>query len=107
MRCSRAGAAVRQTLGRLKAPKRRCAIERALLDEDWDGAERQADALLQRMRDEPLAYALCVATRGHVLARRGRGNATEADEKKLEEALTVAANADMRVDALSAALRRM
>jgi hypothetical protein len=86
---------------------RRYAIERALIDENWTEAERQSDALIQRTADEPLAYALCVATRGHVLARRGRGNATEADEKKLEEALAVAANADMRVDALSAALRRM
>ena len=52
---------------------RRYAIERALLDEDWDEAERQADALLGRTADAPLAYASCVATRAQVLARRGRG----------------------------------
>ena len=43
----------------------------------------------------------------HGLARRGRGDATDADEKKLEHALTLAAEADMRVDALGIALRSM
>ena len=85
---------------------RRLAIERALLDEEWSEAERHADALLLRMADEPLAYASCVSERGRVLARRGRGEATEADERTLEQALAVAAGADMRVDALSASLRR-
>ena len=85
---------------------RRLAIERALLDEEWSEAERHADALLLRMADEPLAYASCVSERGRVFARRGRGEATEADERTLEQALAVAAGADMRVDALSASLRR-
>jgi len=85
---------------------RRYAIERALIDEEWDEAERQADALLLRTADEPLAYATCVATRGRVLARRGRGDATEADEEALEHALALAAASDVRIDALGIALRR-
>jgi len=84
---------------------RRYAIERALLDEDWDEAERQADALLRRTAEEPLAYASCVATRARVLARRGRGDATAADENKLRQALAVAAEADVRVEVLGVALR--
>ena len=84
---------------------RRFAIERALLDEEWDEAERQADALLRRTADEPLAYASCLAARAHGLARRGRGGATDADEKALEQALAVAAGADFRIDALGTALR--
>jgi hypothetical protein len=84
---------------------RRYAIERALLDEDWDEAERQADALLSRTADEPLAYASCVATRAQVLARRGRGNATAADENQFRQALAVAAEAGIRVEALGLALR--
>ena len=85
---------------------RRHAIERALLDEDWNEAERQGDALLRRTAIEPLAYASCLSTRARALARRGRGVATEADERELEQALALAANADMRVDLLGAALRR-
>jgi tetratricopeptide (TPR) repeat protein len=84
---------------------RRYAIERALLLKDWDEAERQADALLGRTADEPLAYASCVATRARVLARRGRGNATAADENQFRRALAVAAEADIRVEALGLALR--
>jgi hypothetical protein len=45
-----------------------------------------------------------VATRARVLARRGRGDATEADEKELKQALAIAAAADMRFDALGIAL---
>ena len=86
---------------------RRYAIESALLREDWTEVERQADALLRRTADEPLAFSSCLAARAHVLARRGRGDATEADEKKLEQALALAAEAGMRIDALGAALRRM
>jgi hypothetical protein len=48
-----------------------------------------------------------LAARAHVLARRGRGDATEAVEKKLEQALALAAEAGMRIDALGAALLRM
>jgi class 3 adenylate cyclase/tetratricopeptide (TPR) repeat protein len=84
---------------------RRFAIERALLDEDWNEAERQADALLSRMADEPLPYGSWVATRGRVLARRGRGDASDADEKVLEQALANAAATDMRINALGLALR--
>jgi class 3 adenylate cyclase/tetratricopeptide (TPR) repeat protein len=84
---------------------RRHAIERALLDEDWDEAERQADALLHRMADEPLPFGSCVATRGRVLARRGRGDASDADEQALEQALASAAAAGARIDALGLALR--
>jgi hypothetical protein len=84
---------------------RRYAIERALLDEDWDEVERHAEALLRRTAAEPLAYAACVATRAQVLARRGRGDSTDADEKALEQALAVSAEAGLRIDALGAALR--
>jgi ATP/maltotriose-dependent transcriptional regulator MalT len=86
---------------------RRFAIERALLDENWNEAERHGGALLKRTAIEPLAYAFCVATRARVLARRGRGDATEADEKELKQALAIAAAADMRFDALGIALRGM
>jgi hypothetical protein len=86
---------------------RRFAIERALIDEDWTEAERQSDTLLQRTAKEPLPYASCVATRGRVLAQRGRGKATETDEKELERALALAAAADLRIEALGTALRRM
>ncbi len=82
---------------------RRYAIERALLDEDWAEVERHADALLRRTAAEPLAYAACVATRAQVLARRGRGDATDGDEKALEQALAVSAEAGLRIDALGAA----
>jgi hypothetical protein len=84
---------------------RRYAIERALLDEDWNETERQADALLHRMADEPLPYGSWVATRGRVLARRGRGDASDADEKALELALASAAAAGTRIDALGRTLR--
>ena len=86
---------------------RRVAIERALLDEDWNEAERQADALLLRTADEPLPYSSSLAARALGLARRARGEASDADERRLEEALAAAAAADMRVDALGVALRRM
>jgi hypothetical protein len=42
---------------------RRYAIERALLFEDWNEVDRQADTLLLRMADELLAYVSYVAAR--------------------------------------------
>jgi class 3 adenylate cyclase/tetratricopeptide (TPR) repeat protein len=84
---------------------RRYAIERALLLEDWNEVDRQADALLLRMAAEPLAYASLVAERGHHLARHGRGDAT--DEAKLKLFAGAAAAIDMRIDALGSALRRI
>ncbi len=86
---------------------RRYAIERALLREDWNAADRESDALLERMTDEPLAYASWVGQRGKLLARRGRGVATEADEDQLRGILSSAAAADMRIEALGQALRRL
>ena len=86
---------------------RRYAIERALLFEDWEEADRQSDALLLRMADEPLAYSSLVAERGHLLARRGRGKATEGDEDRLKATLAAAKAIDMRIDALGYALRRI
>jgi hypothetical protein len=83
---------------------RRYAIERALLFEDWNEVDRQADALLLRMADEPLPYASHVAERGRLLARRGRGEAIESDE---EVRILTAARTAMRIDALGAALRRI
>jgi ATP/maltotriose-dependent transcriptional regulator MalT len=82
---------------------RRYAIERALLLEDWNEVDNQADALLLRMANEPLAYASYVAERGQYLARRGRGDAT--DEAKLRLLSVAAAEIDMRIDALGCALR--
>jgi tetratricopeptide (TPR) repeat protein len=86
---------------------RRYAIERALLFEDWEEADRQAEALLLRMADEPLTYSSLVAARGHVLARRGRGDATQGDEEKLSATLAAASAVGMRIDALGEALRRI
>jgi hypothetical protein len=78
-----------------------------LLFEDWEEADRQSDALQLRMADEPLTYSSLVAERGHMLARRGRGEATEDDEDKLKAALAAASAIDMRIDALGDALRRI
>jgi class 3 adenylate cyclase/tetratricopeptide (TPR) repeat protein len=86
---------------------RRYAIERALLFGDWEQADSQADALLRRMAGEPLTYSSLVAARGHTLARRGRGDATEDDEKMLSATLAAACAAGMRIDALGDALRRI
>jgi tetratricopeptide (TPR) repeat protein len=86
---------------------RRYAIERALLFEDWKEADRQSDALLLRMADERLTYSSLVAERGHMLARRGRGEATEDDEDRLNATLAAASAIDMRIDALGHALRRI
>ncbi|MGA2794738.1 MAG: tetratricopeptide repeat protein, partial [Roseiarcus sp.] len=86
---------------------RRYAIERALLIGDWNEVDRQADALLLRMAEEPLAYASCLAERGHILARRGRGEATETDENRLTQILSAATNVDMRINALGGSLLRM
>ncbi len=86
---------------------RRYAIERALLLEDWNEVDRQADELLLRMSQEPLAYASWVAQLGKILARRGRGDASETDEDELRLILTAAAEADMRINALGESLRRI
>ena len=86
---------------------RRFAIERALLLEDWSEVERQADALLLRMSEEPLVYASWVAQRGKILARRGRGNTSETDENELKQILASAAETDMRIDVLGESLRRI
>jgi class 3 adenylate cyclase/tetratricopeptide (TPR) repeat protein len=83
---------------------RRYAIERALIAKDWDEAARQADALLFRMAGEPLAYSDHLAHRGRALARLGRGD-TNAEEE-LNQLRTRAAQIDLRIDALSDALRR-
>ena len=85
---------------------RRYAIERALLFEDWNEVTRQANALLARVSDEPLAYARIVAERGHCLARRGLGEATDTDEEKLGLLAATADKAGFRLDALGSALRR-
>jgi class 3 adenylate cyclase/tetratricopeptide (TPR) repeat protein len=82
---------------------RRYAIERALLLEDWNEVDRQADALLLRMAAEPLAYASFVAERGHHLACHGRGDSTS--EAKLRLLSATAAEIDFRMDALGSALR--
>jgi class 3 adenylate cyclase/tetratricopeptide (TPR) repeat protein len=84
---------------------RRYAIERALLVGDWNEVDRQADALILRMAEEPLAYASLFAERGRLLARRGRGEATDADEGRLAQLLAGAAKIDLRIESLGRALR--
>ena len=86
---------------------RRYAIERALLFEDWNEVERQADALLARMSTEPLAYASFVAERARYLVRRGLGISTDLDEEKLGLLSAAAAETGLRIDALSSALRQI
>lgn len=86
---------------------RRSAIERALLLEEWNEAERHADALLLRMADEPFSFSTWVAQRGKILARRGRGEATMTDEIELEVIFAAAAEVDFRIDAFGASLRRL
>ncbi len=84
---------------------RRYAIERALLLEDWSEVDRQANALLLRMTEEPLPYATYVAERGRLLACRGRGDITQTGEDKLAKLMTSTSEAGMRIDALGEALR--
>jgi ATP/maltotriose-dependent transcriptional regulator MalT len=84
---------------------RRYAIERALLLGNWNEVDRQANALLLRMTDEPLPYATYVAERGRLLARRGKGDITQTDEDKLAKLLTSTSKIGMRIDALGEALR--
>ena len=86
---------------------RRYAIERALLLEDWNEADRQADALLVRMSAEPLAYASIVAERGRYLVRRGLGETTDMDEEKFRLLSEATAELDLRIDALGSALRQI
>jgi class 3 adenylate cyclase/tetratricopeptide (TPR) repeat protein len=83
---------------------RRYAIERALLLGNWDEVDKQANALLRRMTDEPLPYATYVAERGRLLARRGRGGVTPTD-KDLAKLLTSTNEIGMRIGALGEALR--
>ncbi len=86
---------------------RRYAIERALHAEDWDAAERHANALLRRMAPEPLSYSSYFARRGQLLARMGRAGASESDEKDIC-ALRSSASADgLRIEALGEALRSL
>jgi hypothetical protein len=66
---------------------RRYAIERALLFKDWNEVDRQADALLLRMADEPLAYASHVAERGHHLADADADEATRPTKRSLDFSL--------------------
>jgi hypothetical protein len=86
---------------------RRYAIERALLLEDWNQAERHADALLVRMANEPLVLSSWVAQRGKILARYGRSEATDADEDEFKRILEAAADAAFRIDAFSESLRQI
>jgi tetratricopeptide (TPR) repeat protein len=80
---------------------RRYAIEHALLVQDWDAADRQAESLLLRTVDEPLDYASRIAERGRFLAERGRSG-----PGKLEETFTALIPLDaMNIDVLSIALR--
>jgi class 3 adenylate cyclase/tetratricopeptide (TPR) repeat protein len=85
---------------------RRYAIERALLLGNWNEVDRQANALLRRMTDEPLPYATYVAERGQLLARRGRRDVAQTDDEKLAKLLTSTNEIGMRIEALGEALRQ-
>jgi tetratricopeptide (TPR) repeat protein len=85
---------------------RRFAIEHALRVLDWDAAERHSVALLARMAPEPLPCATYFARRGQLLARIGRGAASENDAAELSELRSSAAAVGLRIDALGEALRR-
>jgi ATP/maltotriose-dependent transcriptional regulator MalT len=84
---------------------RKYAIEQALNARDWDVADRHAGALAARIADEPLPYSDMIVQRGRILARIGRGAATEEDERTLADLRVKAAQADFRIDALGEALR--
>jgi tetratricopeptide (TPR) repeat protein len=83
---------------------RRYAIEHALRILDWDAAERHSKALLVRMAPEPVTYATYLARRGQLLARIGRGAASEGDAAELSELRLSAAAVGLRIDALGEAL---
>jgi tetratricopeptide (TPR) repeat protein len=85
---------------------RRYAIERALFAGDWDAADRHAEALLKRTALEPLSYSSYLARRGQLLARMGRGAASESDSRELYELRSSAAATGLRLDALSEAMRQ-
>jgi tetratricopeptide (TPR) repeat protein len=87
-------------------PFRRYAIEHALRVLDWDAAERHSEALLARTASEPVPYATYLARRGQLLARIGRGAASESDAAELSELRASAAALDLRIDALGEALQR-
>ena len=76
---------------------RRYAVERALLFEDWNEVDRQADALILRMASEPLAYASFVAERAQSLAQIGRGQATGADKEQVRLSNVAAAGVNMKM----------
>ena len=83
---------------------RRYAIEQALLANKYDDADRHAEALAARTADERLAYSDIIVERGRILARMGRGTATEEDERWLAALRARAAAVDFRIDALREAL---
>jgi len=84
---------------------RKYAIEQALNARDWDVADRHASALATRTAGEPLPYSDMIVERGRILARIGRGAATEEDERTLADLRIKTAQADFRIDALGEALR--
>jgi class 3 adenylate cyclase/tetratricopeptide (TPR) repeat protein len=85
---------------------RRYAIERALCGRDWDAADRHAEALLKRTEPEPLSYSSYLIRRGQLLARMGRGGASESDSRELSELCSSAAAVGLRTDALGEAMRQ-
>jgi tetratricopeptide (TPR) repeat protein len=84
---------------------RRYAVEAALHAEEWDEADAHADALVERTAAEPLPYSNLVHRRGRILARMGRGTATDEDAEELAALRVKAAAVDFRIDALRDALR--
>jgi len=73
---------------------------------DWDAADRHAEALLKRTKPEPLSYSSYLIRRGQLLARMGRGGASESDSRELSELCSSAAAGGLRMDALGEAMRQ-
>ena len=76
---------------------RRCAIDIAIANGDWDEAERHADALAAFTAPEPLAWSDFIIARAHALAAHGRGR---------RDAETMAALRQLVDRARSAGLKR-
>ncbi len=57
------------------------------------------------MAPEPLSYATFFARRGQLLARMGRGNAGEGEERELAGLRASAATTGLRMDVLGEALQ--
>jgi tetratricopeptide (TPR) repeat protein len=75
---------------------RRAAMEQALERGEWDEAERQADALNQYTRPEPVPWADFYCLRARTLAAVGRGDTGTKPAPTLRRLKEEAVKADMR-----------